>query len=44
MVGDYGNWDLKVYFEGATPGVPFNVTVGDSEGHSKTFSFIVLDK
>ena len=44
MVGDYGNWDLKVYFEGATPGVPFNVTVGDSEGHTKTFSFIVLDK
>ncbi len=35
---------MKVFFEGATPGVPFTIVVEDSEGHSKTFSFIVLEK
>ncbi len=37
-----GKWDLKVFFEGATPGEPFTITVGDSEGHSKSFTFTVL--
>jgi hypothetical protein len=39
-----GNWHFKVFFEGATPGEAFNIIVEDSEGHSKTFSFIVLEK
>ncbi len=37
-----GKWDLKVFFEGATPGEPFIITVGDSEGHTKSFTFTVL--
>jgi hypothetical protein len=44
VVGADGNWHFKVFFEGATPGEPFNVVVEDSEGHSKMFSFIVLEK
>ena len=43
VAGELGNWDLKIYFEGATPGEPFNITVRDSEGHSKVFTFTVLD-
>ena len=42
IAGDLGYWDLKVYFEGATPNEPFNVTISDSEGHSKVFTFTVL--
>jgi hypothetical protein len=34
-----GEWLVRVYFTGATPGVPFPVTVSDSEGHFKTFEF-----
>ena len=41
---DPGPFDFKVFFEGATPGEPFNIIVEDSDGHSKTFSFIVLEK
>ncbi len=44
MAGDLGYWDLQVFFEGATPNQPFNVTISDSEGHSKVFTFTVLAK
>ena len=40
VVGDHGEWKLKVYFTGATPGAPFVVTVSDSAGHVKTFEFV----
>ncbi len=43
IAGDLGKWDLKVIFEGALPGPAFNVTIGDSEGHSETFTFTVLE-
>jgi hypothetical protein len=43
VAGDLGKWDLKVFFEGAPVGEPFTVTIGDSEGHSKSFTFTRLD-
>ena len=38
--GDYGNWDLKMFFTETTPGEPFAVKVSDSDGHAKTFEFV----
>ena len=38
--GDYGNWDLKLFFTETTPGEPFAVKVSDSDGHAKTFEFV----
>jgi hypothetical protein len=35
-----GEWLVRVYFTGAPTGVPFTVTVSDSEGHSKMFEFV----
>lgn len=40
VAGDFGKWDLKVFFLTAPPGVPFPVTVTDSEGHQKVFEFV----
>lgn len=44
VAGDLGYWDLQVFFEGATPNEPFNVTIRDSEGHYEVFTFTVLAK
>lgn len=41
-VGDAGKWEAKVVFEGAPVGVPFEVVVADSDGHSRTFTFTRL--
>lgn len=38
--GDSGKWDLKVFFTNTTPGQPFAVTVGDSDGHATSFEFV----
>ncbi|MDH3398403.1 MAG: hypothetical protein OEM81_11320 [Acidimicrobiia bacterium] len=38
--GDFGNWDLKVFFTETAPDQPFDVTVSDSDGHVKTFKFV----
>ena len=40
VAGDYGHWDLKLFFTNTTPGEPFAVTVTDSDGHAKTFQFV----
>lgn len=41
-VAGNGEWLLKVWFE-APAGVPFPVTVSDSNGHSKTFHFTRIE-
>jgi hypothetical protein len=38
--GDYGKWELKVFFTNTTPGQPFAVKVSDSDGHATTFEFV----
>jgi hypothetical protein len=40
VAGDYGQWDLKLFFTNTTPGEPFAVTVSDSDGHTKMFTFV----
>lgn len=40
VAGDYGHWDLKLFFADTTPGESFAVTVSDSDGHAKTFTFV----
>lgn len=40
VAGDYGQWDLKLFFTNTIPGQPFTVTVADSDGHAKTFQFV----
>ena len=38
-----GEWLIPVFFTGTTDGEPFVVTVNDSEGHEKTFSFVTYE-
>lgn len=40
MVGAEGNWEVKVFFPTAPPGVEFSVKVKDFTGAKKTFGFI----
>ncbi len=42
-VGEGGNWEMKVFFETAPVGQPFEVVVADSLGNAKGFSFTRLD-
>lgn len=40
VAGDSGYWDLTLFFINTTPGESFVVTVSDSDGHAKTFTFV----
>ncbi|MGZ8784290.1 MAG: hypothetical protein ACXW1Y_01850 [Acidimicrobiia bacterium] len=40
VVGAGGEWAVKVFFTGTTPGEPFVVTASDSEGHAQSFEFV----
>ena len=42
-VGESGGWEKKVFFEGAPVGETFEVSVGDSNGNVKTFTFTRLE-
>ena len=42
-VGESGQWEKKVFFESAPFNETFEVSVGDSNGNVKTFSFIRLE-
>jgi hypothetical protein len=39
-VGEEGNWEVKVFFEGAPPAEAFLVTVSDEFGRKAKFEFI----
>ncbi len=40
QIGENGQWEKKVYFETAPPGVPFLVRVKDQFGRQKDFEFV----
>ncbi len=42
VIGDGGGWDMKVVFEGAPAGEPFEVVLETSAGHRKVFTFVYL--
>lgn len=42
VVGDKGNWEKKVIFETAPPGMPFLVRVSDEFGRKADFEFVYL--
>ncbi len=42
VIGEAGGWDMKVFFEGAPVGEPFEVVLETSAGHRKVFTFVRL--
>lgn len=42
-VGEIGEWEIKVYFEGAPVGDVFEVWVGDQHDHHQVFEFVHTD-
>lgn len=42
-VGENGNWEIKVFFAGASVGDTFGVWVGDQHDHHQVFEFLHTD-